>query len=199
MNEVTGIVLAGGVSRRLNYRDKALLKIGHVSVIEHVIEALSRATESVILITNSPDKFAHLDLPMFGDIIPRAGSLGGIYTGLKVSKTHRNLVMACDMPFIPPDLLKFLIDNSGGYDVTLPATPDGFQPICALYSSNCLEFIEAQIKEGDLKIINFYPHVKVNEVYLPALYPRYDPDTFFNINTNEDYQKALSMAKSYYK
>ena len=82
IDNVTGIILAGGVSKRLGYRDKALLELGGVSIIERVISALSRAVKDILLITNSPEKYAHLDLPMFGDIIPGAGSLGGIYTGI---------------------------------------------------------------------------------------------------------------------
>ncbi len=196
MDKITGIILAGGVSRRLNYRNKALLKIGNVSIIEHIIGALSKVTESIILITNSSEEFAHLGLPMFGDIIPGSGSLGGIYTGLKVSETHHNLVIACDMPFIQPRLLTFLIDNSRGYDVTIPVTPDGFHPTCAVYSKDCIEFIETQIGTHNLKIISFFSYVKVNRVDFSTLYPYYDPNVFLNINTNEDYLKAFSIAET---
>ena len=98
MDKITGIILAGGVSRRLGYRNKALLKIGHKSVIEHIIAALAEVTEDILLITNSPGEYEHLGLPMFEDILPGSGSLGGIYTGLKVSKTHHNLIVACDIP-----------------------------------------------------------------------------------------------------
>ena len=194
MDKITGIILAGGVSKRLNYRNKALLKIGNLSIIEHIIGALSEVTESIILSTNSSEEFAHLGLPMFGDIIPESGSLGGIYTGLKVSKMHYNLVVACDMPFVQPHLLRLIIDNSSGYDVTIPITPDGFHPTCAVYSKNCIESIEAQIRTRNLKIINFFSQVKVNRVDFSTLSPCYDPNVLLNINTNEDYLKALSIA-----
>jgi len=198
MDKVTGIILAGGVSRRLGYRNKALLKIGRKSVIEHIIAALAEVTEDILLITNSPGEYEHLGLPMFGDILPGSGSLGGIYTGLKVSKTHHNLMVACDIPFIQPRLLTFLIDQMKGYDVSMPVTPDGFQPTCAIYSKNCIKPIEAQIKTGNLKIIDFFPDVRVNRVDLGALYPGYEPDMFLNINTSEDYSKALAIAKEIY-
>ena len=194
MNSVTGIILAGGVSRRLNYRNKALLKIGCKSIIEHIIDALSDVTESILLITNSPDEYEHLGLSMFRDIIPGSGSLGGIYTGIKVSKTHYNLIVACDIPFIQPHFLTFLMDQMKGYDVTIPITPDGNQPTCAIYSENCLEPIEIQINTGNFKIVDFFPHVKVNRVVLSALYPCYDPNMFLNINTSEDYLRAIAIA-----
>ncbi|MFC1716243.1 molybdenum cofactor guanylyltransferase [Candidatus Poribacteria bacterium] len=197
MSDFAGVILAGGVSRRLGYRNKALLKIGNKSVIEYVIEALSRATGNISLITNSPGEFAHLDLPMFGDILPGSGSLGGIYTGLKVTETHYNLVVACDMPFVQPCLLTSLINNSKNYDVVIPVTADGLHPTCTIYSRNCIEPIEEQIKTGNLKIIDFFPHVAVNSIDLDALCPCCDPNVFFNINTNEDYLKASAIADRY--
>ncbi len=78
MNEITGMILAGGVSRRLGYRNKAHLDILGKSVMEYVVEALSRVTENICLITNSPEEYASLGLPMFGDILPGSGSVGGI-------------------------------------------------------------------------------------------------------------------------
>ena len=195
MSEVTGIILAGGVSRRLGYINKALLKIGDQSIIEHTIEALSEVTKSILLITNSPGEFEHLGLPMFGDIIPDSGSLGGIYTGLKVSGTHYNIVVACDMPFIQSDLLAFLISHSEGYDVAIPVTPDGHHPTCAVYSRNCIEPIESQIKIHNLRIADSFLDVKVNRIDLKASYPRYSPNMLFNVNTNEDYLMAVSLAE----
>jgi len=188
MSEVTGIVLAGGASKRLGYKNKALLKIGDKSVIERVIDALCKVTENILLITNSLEELKHLGLPMFGDILPGSGSLGGIYTGLKVSKTHHNLVVACDMPFIRPHLLAFLIHHRKNYDVVIPVTPDGHHPTCAIYSRNCIGPIETQIKTGNLRIAEFFLHVKVNRIDFS------DSNMFFNINTIEDYLKALSIA-----
>jgi len=197
MSEVTGIILAGGVSKRLDYENKALLKIGDKSIIERVVDALFKVTERILLITNSPEELGHTGLPMFGDILPGSGSLGGIYTGLRISRTHHNLVVACDMPFIRPHLLTLLINHRSGYDVVVPVTPDGHHPTCAIYSRNCIEPIEAQIKTGDLRIANFFPRVKVNTIDMDTLDPCYDSNMFFNINTSEDYLKALSIANRY--
>jgi len=196
MDRVTGIILAGGVSRRLNYRNKALLKIGRKSVIQHIIGALSEVTEDILLITNSPDDFEHLNLPMFADILPGSGSLGGIYTGLRVSKTQYNLILACDIPFIQPCLLTFLIEQKKGYDVALPVTPDGYQPTCAIYSKSCIQPIETQIHDGNLKIADFFPNVSVNRINLSTPHSCYEPNMFFNINTSEDYSKALAMVEN---
>ena len=197
MDRVTGIILAGGVSKRLDYKNKALLNIGNKSVIEYVICALSQVTANILLITNSPSEFGYLGLPMFQDIPPGSGSLGGIYTGLRVSETYHNLIVACDMPFIRPYLLTFLIEHSENYDVVIPVTPDGHHPTCAVYSKSCIEPIESQIRAGNLKISDFFPHVRVNRMNFGTLCPCYDPNMFFNINTREDYSKALSIASGH--
>ena len=194
MKDTTGVILAGGLSRRLDYKNKALLRIGGKSIIERIISALSEVTANIFLITNSSDEFKHLEIPMFGDIIPGSGSLGGIYTGLKVSETYHNLIIACDMPFIRPSLLTLLIQQSRGYDVVIPVTPDGHHPTCAIYSRDCIKPIESQIKTGNLKIIDFFPHVKVNRVDSSMLYPYHESYVFFNVNTREDYLKACSIA-----
>jgi molybdopterin-guanine dinucleotide biosynthesis protein A len=194
MNEVTGIILAGGVSKRLNYRNKALLSIGDKSIIECVIGALSEVTERIILITNSPEEFGHLGLPMFRDILPGSGSLGGIYTGLSVAETHHSLIVACDMPFIRPCLLTSLISHSKGYDIVIPVTPDGHHPTCTIYSKNCIKPIELQIRAGNLRISDFFPRMKVNRIDFGTPQSCNKPSMFFNVNTNEDYLRALSMA-----
>ena len=199
MEDTTGIVLAGGLSRRLDYRNKALLKIGGKSIIERIIDTLSEVTADILLITNSPDEFKHLDIPMFGDIIPGSGSLGGIYTGLKVSETYHNLIIACDMPFIRPSLLTLLIQQSRGYDVVIPVTPDGHHPTCAIYSRDCIKPIESQIRSGNLKISDFFPNVRTRRIDFNTLHDRYDQIMFFNINTKEDYLEAVSIAESHQK
>lgn len=197
MKDATGIIIAGGLSRRLDYQNKALLKIGGRSIIERVINALSEVMADMLLITNSPDEFKHLEIAMFGDIIPGSGSLGGIYTGLKVSETYHNLIIACDMPFIRPSLLTLLIQQSRGYDVVIPVTPDGHHPTCAIYSKDCIKPIEAQIRSGNLKISDFFPNVRIRKINFNTLHDRYDQIMFFNVNTKEDYLKAVFIAESH--
>lgn len=195
MTELTGIILAGGQSERLSCKNKALLKIGKLSVIERVIYAVSKVAKKVILVTNSSDEFRHLKLSTCNDILPGSGPLGGIYTGLQVSETYRNIIVACDMPFIQSHLLRFLIDQGEGYDFVIPLTFDGYHPLCAVYSKKCIEPIEILIKAGNLKVTDLFPYVKVNRVDLKLLWPDHDPDIFFNINTDEDYLKALRISK----
>jgi molybdopterin-guanine dinucleotide biosynthesis protein A len=151
-------------------------------------------TTDVILITNTPEQYQRFGLPMFADVIPEAGSLGGIYTGLVSAKTPYSLCLACDMPFVRPEFLGFLCDMATEADVVIPRNTEDFQPLCALYAQVCREPIRQRIEAGRLKITGFFDQVRVRVIEGDAL-SRYDPHDvmFFNANTPEEYAKARRM------
>ena len=192
--QVTGVILAGGQSRRMG-RDKASLPFGKGLLIERVIEVAQQVTDGVILITNTPEQYQHFGLPMFPDVIPQAGSLGGIYTGLVSAKTPYSLCLACDMPFVKPEFLRLLCDTAAEADVVVPRNAEDFQPLCAVYSQVCREPIRQKIEASRLKITGFFDQVRVR-IIEGELLARYDPHDimFFNANTPEEYQQARRMA-----
>ena len=118
---VTGVILAGGKSRRMG-QNKALLPLGEASLIEHVIRRMRRVTDDLLLITQAPAEYIHLGLPMHRDIIPDTGALGGIYTGLTYASDAAVLCVGCDSPFLQPKLLSYLISVLGEYDAVMPYT-----------------------------------------------------------------------------
>jgi len=190
---VTGVILAGGKSRRMG-RDKAFLPFGDGLLIERVIEVIRQVTEDVLLITNTPERYQRFGLPMCSDVIPEAGSLGGIYTGLAHAKTPHSLCLACDMPFVKPAFLRVLCDTAPEADVVIPKNAEDFQPLCAIYSQTCREPIRQRIEAGRLKITGFFDQVCVR-VIEGDLLARYDPHDvmFFNANTPEEYEQARRM------
>jgi molybdopterin-guanine dinucleotide biosynthesis protein A len=190
MNDVTGVILAGGKSRRMG-RDKAFLPFGRGLLIERVIAVLRQVTDEIVLITNTPEQYRRFELPMFADVIPEAGSLGGIYTGLVYGQAPYRLCLACDMPFVKPEFLRLLCDTAPEADVVIPRNADDFQPLCAVYSQACREPIRQCIDGGRLKITGFFDQVRVR-VIAGAELVRYDPHDvmFFNANTPEEYEQA---------
>jgi molybdopterin-guanine dinucleotide biosynthesis protein A len=193
---VTGVILAGGKSRRMG-RDKAFLPFGTGMLIERVIEVLHQVTEDVILITNTPELYQRFGLPMFSDAIPEAGSLGGVYTGLVSAQASYSLCLACDMPFVKPAFLRFLCEVAAEADVVIPRNAEDFQPLCTVYSQVCREPIRQKIDAGRLKITGFFDQVRVRVVG-GELLARYDPHDvmFFNANTPEEYERARQMLES---
>lgn len=183
---VTGIILSGGQSIRMG-KNKAFIEIKGQTIIDRTAELFRDMFHQVILVTNDPLQYAHLDLEIVTDFIPTSGSLIGIYTGLFYSSHTHCFVAACDMPFLRKNVVEHMIAMKDHYDVVIPHLKDGYHPLHALYSKKCLKAIEERIDEKHLKIIDFFNKVKVRELThedLSAIDPAMN--SFFNINTPED-------------
>jgi molybdopterin-guanine dinucleotide biosynthesis protein A len=197
----TSIVLAGGRSSRLG-REKHLEKLAGESLIERVISHLSSLSTEILLVISrkqariSLQSYTHPEAKTVADLYPRKGSLGGIYTGLVYSKTLRNLVVACDMPFLNPALLRYMISLSPGFDVVIPRIGDKIEPLHAIYSKNCVKPVEEQLKRDNLRIAGFFDSVKVRYIEKEEI-ERFDPEhlSFFNVNTEADLEKARRLAQ----
>ncbi|MCY4019096.1 MAG: molybdenum cofactor guanylyltransferase [Chloroflexi bacterium] len=191
----TVAIIAGGQSSRMG-RDKAFLELGGQTLIERVVAAGAGLGQSeTILITNKPDEYRHLELPMYTDVIPGKGSLGGIYSALARATNPAALVLACDMPFVKTGLLRFMIAQlDQDTDIVVPRV-DGYpQAMHAIYRKTCLAPIRAQLDENRLKIIRFYDKMRVT--YLDeADYAPYDPEglSFTNLNTPAELERARRL------
>ena len=199
----SGIVLAGGRSRRLG-RAKALEPFQGEPLIRRVIDRLSRITDDLVFVVNDHEQASALpissrDTDLTYEIVidkyPDGGSLGGIYTGLLAANSQWAFVVACDMPFLNVELMRHMLSMRDGQDVVVPRT-DGYpEPTHALYSKSCLPFIEKRLKRDDLKIARFFDEIRVrflDEAEVRGL----DGDllSFFNVNTQDDLDRALTLA-----
>jgi len=194
----SGIVLAGGRSHRLG-RDKALETIGGQPLVRRVIDRISQATDDVAVVVAEMAQARALPLEnrhrVVVDLYPGAGPLGGIFSGLSAADHHWAVAVACDMPFLNLALVRRMLALREGADAVVPMLRGYPEPTHAVYSKACLPFMEEVLSAGDRKIILFYDKVKV--VYLPEEeIAALDPDflSFFNVNTAEDLEKALTLA-----
>ena len=196
LSSITGIILAGGASRRMGGVNKALLKIGGRTVIERIVSVLGRVFREVIVVTNSPKPFGFLGLPTYPDIIPGRGSLGGLLTGLHMSAEQGGFLVACDIPFLSEALIRCMIGLVAARDVVIPSIDGMLEPLHAFYSKRCIPHIEALLEADDLKIIHLFANVDMLEVPEEDLI-RIDPNLRFaiNLNTPEDYEKAERLAR----
>jgi molybdopterin-guanine dinucleotide biosynthesis protein A len=192
---ISCIVLAGGEGKRLG-TDKAFLSIGGRVLIEGIVEKLARIGDEVIIVTNSPQKYGYLEARLVGDVAPGRGALGGIYSGLRAAHSDYGLVVACDMPFLDLRLLRYMILSSPGQDVVIPRVGGLTEPLHAIYSKRCLRPIERVLAAGGLKIVSFFPEVRVRYVEEQEI-SLFDPQclSFFNINTPGDLEKARNLAR----
>ena len=194
---ISGIILAGGVSRRLG-RNKALESVGGEPLIRRVIGCLSAISQETVVVVADMERVAALPLPdsarVAVDIYPGKGSLGGIFSGLSASNSDWGIVVACDMPFLNLDLFRHMLSLREGYDAVVPVLEDRPEPTHAIYSRTCLPYIEARVQADDLKIARFFEEVRVRYVHQDDV-ARFDPEylSFFNINTQEDLDTALAL------
>ena len=196
--QVSGVVLAGGMSRRLG-RNKAVEPFEGEPLIRRVIGRLSQVTDETVVVVNDQSRADELPLPDSSNVVmdafPGGGSLGGIYTGLRSSTNDWAAVVACDMPFISVELFTQMLDIRDGFDVVVPVLEGRPEPTHALYSKVCLPNMQRRLEADDLKIAKFFDEVQVNYVDQDEV-EALDPDllSFFNVNTQDDLDRALSMA-----
>jgi len=132
---VSGIILAGGQSRRMG-RDKAFIELEGKPIIARVIETLRRVCSETIIVANDAATYAPIlsgvegQARIVGDVYPGKGSLGGIFSGLQAAKENYALAVACDMPFLNEALLRYMISLASQFDVIIPhvSSPSGKTP-----------------------------------------------------------------------
>jgi molybdopterin-guanine dinucleotide biosynthesis protein A len=195
-HQVTGIILAGGSSTRIG-ENKAFLQLGSRSVIEHTISRVLEVVDDLLLVANDVEEYRDLCVEpgkLVQDVIPYRGPLGGILSGLEISTTSINLIVACDMPFLHPLLLNFLLRQIHGYDAVIPITEAGPEPLHAVYTQSCLPAIREAVSQGETRVISFFDQVKIKYVGRETL-QFYDPEdlSLFNINTLEDLERARGI------
>ena len=191
----TAIVLAGGESRRMG-RDKAFLEMHGRTLIEIVIERLVNCFSSVLISGGPSSRYEQLGCEVVPDEYEGAGALGGICSAVAASPSDSSFVVACDMPFVNPQVVQYLESFADEFDVVIPALARGPEPLHAFYSKACVPFMRAAIEAGDYKIINFFPKVRVKRV-AESEWETLDPEglSFLNINTPADFQRALDLLK----
>jgi molybdopterin-guanine dinucleotide biosynthesis protein A len=193
------MVLAGGGGLRLG-REKALENLGEISLLERVLLQLSFLDSDILLVTakelSRPWLEGHPRLKVVSDIYPGKGPLGGIYTGLELSNSFYNVVVACDMPFLNRALLGYMAGVSAGYDLVVPRLKGLVEPLHAVYSKACLASIEGLLKQGVLGIRELFRLVRVRYVEAEEI-DRFDPEhlSFFNINTRADLARARDLLR----
>ncbi len=189
---MNAVILVGGKSSRMG-TNKAFLELKGKTFIELQIELLREMFDEIFISANTSSEYEYLNLPIFKDVYPGKGPLGGIYTSLINSSSLHTFMLACDMPFVEPELIKHLKDLTKEYDVVIPKSEKGLEPLHAFYSKKCIDQIKKSLDENNLRIISFFPHVNVKVVELGSLASsaRFK-DSIKNLNTMDDYKDVTN-------
>ncbi len=203
-------------------QNKAWVELEGKPLILRVIEALRRVCDEIIVVVNDTSGYEQLGVQLTGDVFPNTGSLGGIYSGLHAAKNEYAIAVACDMPFLNPALLTYLLKLAPGFDVVIPSVPDEgkakpkqdkedarqraplpktakdfhLHPLHAVYAKTCLSAMEQAIRREDLRMISFHNAVRVRIVEASEL-DSLDPQrrSFWNVNTPDELARAEKVLR----
>ena len=203
MEQLAGIVLCGGMSRRMG-RPKADLPFGKESLLQRVVNRLATVTKRIVLVTaqNQPIQTisSTADLTFVQDELEHAGPLVGLQIGLKTLLSDPTspvaaYVTSCDVPFLKPEFISALFRQLGDNDVVVPRDDRFVHPLAAVYRLSVSQHISSLIQTGERKPRALFEHVATLEVPTRELRD-VDPElaTLTNLNTPHDYRAALSRA-----
>jgi molybdopterin-guanine dinucleotide biosynthesis protein A len=192
--DLTVAILAGGRSSRMGI-DKSFVQVLGRPLIEDILAQTAGLGEETLIVTNRTDDYAYLGVPLFSDVVPDKGALGGLYSALHSATRQHVLCIACDMPFVVPPLLDHLIHLMPEADAIVPRLAGEAEPFRAIYSRDCLGPIRAALDAGRMRVISFFAEVRVRYVDEIEI-DRFDPRhlSFFNVNTPADLEQARRLA-----
>src|SRR5262249_50146252 len=172
-------------------QSKALMSLGGKRLVDRVVEVMRNVFDDLLMVTNTPDVYADLGVPMVHDVWPEKGSLGGVYSAIYHVATPYCLVVACDMPFLRTAVLRYLITQIADSGVAVSDVLGELQRLHAISSKACWHPIEYRLAMNRLRIAGLFSGVRVRTVTASELEP-YDPEllAFQNLNAPEEFQAA---------
>ena len=186
-----GWVLAGGQSSRMG-SPKALLEIDGLPLLSRAVHLLAPICSGVTIV-GAPEQYKGLGFAAIADERPDIGPLGGILTALGASSVDWNLVVACDLPYLSAEWLRYLAGRAARSQarVVLPESESGAEPLCAVYHRAAAGTIRESIDRGVLKVTRALETLPIERV-TPAEIRPFDPRgvLFQNLNTPEEYERA---------
>jgi molybdenum cofactor guanylyltransferase len=194
---LTIVIQAGGESRRMG-QDKALLPFLGQPLIQRVLDRVRSVADEILVTTNRPQAYEFLDVALIPDLLPGRGALGGVYTALKSACHPLVAIIACDMPFASPQLIRaecdLILTTCAG--IAIPQPGEGLEPFHAVYRrETCLPAIEAALQAGKWRVDSWFDQVKVETMPMEVI-RRYDPQMlcFRNVNTPDELTAAEKTA-----
>lgn len=197
--DITGVLLAGGKSRRMG-TDKRSLVLNGETLFNRALGVLVRIFPEVLVVLGQNDFPVHHEkVRIVNDLIPNRAAAGGLYTGLHFATHPRIFVVACDMPFLNSEVIRYMANLTSPGDITLVELNHGLQTMHAMYSKRCLSFLEQMVKSENLRVQDLInqPSLEVKKVSESEVAP-YDRNllSFMNINSPADFELARKIVDS---
>jgi molybdopterin-guanine dinucleotide biosynthesis protein A len=193
MKNATAVILAGGHSSRMGAPKAALLFDG-VPLLEHLCARLAEVFPELVVVRAAGQALPPVDATVVEDAVSDQGPVAGICAGLGAARRSLAFVVSCDVPFLNSQVGAMMVDLAEGYDVVVPEWEGRLHPLQAVYRTRVLPLLEEQLAAGRRRPVDLYERVPVRKV-TEAEILEVDPLglTFMNMNTPEDYQRALAL------
>jgi molybdopterin-guanine dinucleotide biosynthesis protein A len=193
LKDCSGVILAGGENRRMPIL-KAFIKIEGEKIIERNIKIMKQFFEEVFIITNEPEVYSYLDVPLLGDVYNVRGPMTGIFTSLLNSSNSWVFISACDMPYINHELIRFMSLKRDNYEAVVPEYNGNIEPLFSFYSRRLLLPMEEAIFKGKTGLQYFLKNKKVKYITTREIRD-IDPQgkSFINLNTPQDLSRELNV------
>ncbi|WP_315068039.1 molybdenum cofactor guanylyltransferase [uncultured Clostridium sp.] len=193
----TAVILAGGKSSRMGF-DKQFLRINEVRIMEKLIHELSKEFEDIIIVTNKPEEYKKDGVRIISDEIKEFGPLSGIHVGIKQSKSRYVYFIACDMPNVNLNYIRYMkkvLTNSKA-NACIAKREGKFEPFNAFYSVDILPEVEKLItlnRRSIAGLIDIIEPIFIEENVLKKY--DYSFDMFINLNSKEDLEVYKEQSK----
>ncbi len=192
-SECAVVFLAGGRSSRMG-TPKAWLEFDRRPLLAHLVERMLDRFPEVIVVSAPGQDLPPTPARLVYDERPGEGPLAGLAVGLKCITRPLAFVASCDVPFLDPDLARYLLGLSGDYDAVVPEWSGRLHPLQAIYRTSMQPLVEQQLAAGHRRMVDLYSHARTRIVGEDEL-RKMDPVglTFLNVNTPEEHARALEL------
>ncbi|MBD3917867.1 molybdenum cofactor guanylyltransferase [Paenibacillus sp. PR3] len=198
---LSGVILAGGQSRRMGGSPKALLTVHQETLIQRQIRILKQLCTEIILVTNEPKTYLPIvdsEVRIITDYYAGQGPLAGMHAGLSLAQHEDVWVVGCDMPYLSIQAAMLMIGrkHDRGSDAVVPFIGEKHHPLHGIYDKRCADLIAAMLDGGQRRVNAFLDQIAYETVNAWT-FERWGIDTrfVFNMNTPQQYEQLLSMEK----
>lgn len=167
-------------------RDKATITVNNKALIQQVYEKVRAVFSDIIIVSNHHERLHGIDEPIVKDVIPVQASMVGVVSALITAHTPYVFVIACDMPFVSVEAIRYMVDQVRGEDVIIPRTREGFEPLHAIYNRSCISTMLTFVERRFLKITGTFPFLSVKEITDHPSFLHKGMSIFTNITVEED-------------
>lgn len=187
MSKIAAYILAGGKSSRMG-SDKGMLLLNEFVFIEHIVNALKKASIEKITIVSANTAYDFLNCERIEDLFADKGPVGGIFTALSHSDTKQNIILSVDVPLISADIIKWLVVNKDDKTlITQVRVGDKTSPLIAIYNKDVVSVFEEYLKRDQLKLRMVIDDISHYIIDVPEKWG----SLLQNINTKDDYQNLI--------